>query len=91
MPPSPLSHTGKKRKRKGEQDDLHNGRISELAECRRAVLSLEGMASPDKYSIYGQMMADLARSAVAEKRHPGMVKTMNHMLSIQGVDDLCTL
>ena len=68
MPPSPLSHTGKKGKRKGEQDDLHNERTSDLEERRRAVLSIEGMASPDKYARFGQMMADLARSAVPEKR-----------------------
>ena len=84
IPPSPLSHTGKKRKRKGEQDDL-NGKIAELQERRQALLSPEGQ---DKYYRFGQMMEELARTAVAEKQHSAMVKAMSFLLSVQGVDDL---
>ena len=73
IPPSPLSHTGKKRKRKGEQDDL-NGKIAELQERRQALLSPEGQ---DKYYRFGQMMEELARTAVAEKQHSAMVKAMS--------------
>ena len=84
MPPSPLSHTGKKRKRKGEQDDL-NGKIAELQERRQALLSPEGQY---KYYRFGQMMEELARTDVAEKQHSAMVKAMSFLLSVQGVDDL---
>ncbi|XP_056447321.1 LIM domain-binding protein 3-like [Gadus chalcogrammus] len=88
MSPSPPSHTGRKRKRRGQLDDFMSERVADLEERRQTVLSLESMVAPDEYARFGQVVGDLARTALQESRHPLMMRILQCLISAQGVENL---